>query len=324
MSRITLSPEDILRARAHIRNCVRVTPVMGSDDINEVLGLEAFFKCEHLQETGSFKLRGASHAISLLPDGCPGVATHSSGNHGAALARAARSRNFQAHVVMPDNAVPSKVEAVRRHGGQVHFCPPTQTAREAGLAELINQGFEPIPPYDDERIIAGQGSCALELMEQVPDLDGIVAPIGGGGLISGTALAALSASSPPRVFGVEPAGADDTFRSLQAGHQVSDHNPRTMADGLRALVGERNLAIISEHVETVVTISETQILDAMTLIWSSLKQVVEPSGAVSLAGIMAQPQRFAGMRLGIVLSGGNLDIAALLKPIKRTYIREQA
>ena len=313
MSIITLSPEDILRARERIRNRVRQTPVMGADDINDLLGVELSFKCEHLQETGSFKLRGASHAISLLREDCPGVATHSSGNHGAALARAARSRNLEAHVVMPDNAVTSKIEAVRRYGGQVHFCQPTQAAREAGLAELIDQGFEAVPPYDDERIIAGQGSCALELMEQVPDLDAIIAPIGGGGLISGTALAARSAPNSPRVYGVEPAGADDTYRSLKAGRRVSDHDPHTMADGLRALVGERNLSIIASDVLEVFTVPESRILEAMTLIWTRLKQVVEPSGAVALAGVMNRPERFADMRLGIILSGGNLDIRPMLE-----------
>jgi threonine dehydratase len=204
MIEITMTPDDVVRARVRIRERIRLTPVMTSDDINELLGLEAFFKCEHLQWTGSFKLRGAMNAVDLLPDDCAGVATHSSGNHGAALARAALKRGFQCHVVMPDNAVSSKVDAVRQSDGQVHFCAPTQAAREVGLAALVEQGFVPIPPYDDERIIAGQGSCALELMEQVPDLDAIVAPIGGGGLISGIALAVQSAPRPPRVYGVEP------------------------------------------------------------------------------------------------------------------------
>ncbi len=313
---ITTTPDDVVHARERIRDRIRLTPVMTSDDINELLGIEVFFKFEHLQETGSFKLRGATHAVSLLSDDCPGVATHSSGNHGAALARAARTRGFQCHVVMPDSAVFSKVDAVRRHGGQVHSCAPTQSAREAGLDRLTEQGYAPIPPYDDERIIAGQGSCALELMEQVPDLDALVAPIGGGGLISGLALAVQSAPRPPRVYGVEPAGADDTARSLKAGQRVSDHDPRTMADGLRALVGQRNLAIIERDVLEVFTVSEARILEAMHLIWTHLKQVVEPSGAVALAGVVNRPERFAGMRLGVVLSGGNLDVEGMLKNLE--------
>lgn len=315
-----LRPGDVIVARERIKDRLDTTPVMRSDAIDERLGLAAFFKCEQLQGTGSFKLRGATHAVSLLPSDCPGVATHSSGNHGAALARAAGARGLAAHVVMPDNAVSAKVEAVRRYGGRVHFCAPNQAAREAGLARLIEQGFAPVPPYDDDRIIAGQGSCALELIEQVPDLDLILAPVGGGGLLAGTALAVLNSAHPPRVVGVEPAGADDTVRSLAAGEQVTDHHPQTIADGLRALVGQRNLELIRRHVAAVITVDETEIIDAMKLLWSELKQVIEPSGAVSLAGLVklaSAPDRpLAGQRVGVILSGGNLDINPMLETLR--------
>lgn len=307
-----LTPDDVARARERIRSMIRTTPVMTSDALDEMTGARLFFKCEHLQTTGSFKLRGASHAVALLSDDCPGVATHSSGNHGAALARAATLRGFRAEIVVPEGAVASKVDNIRRHGGRVQFCEPTQAGREAALVRLVEQGFEPVPPYDDDRIIAGQGSAALELMEQVAGLDAIVVPVGGGGLVSGTALAARSVNRPPRVFGVEPAGADDTARSLALGHRVEDHHPETIADGLRALVGERNLALIARHVEAVDTVSEARIREAVEQIWSHLKQTAEPSGAVALAGVLAQAERFAGQRVGVMISGGNLDVAACL------------
>lgn len=292
---------------------IRTTPVMTSDLLDELTGARLLFKCEHLQTTGSFKLRGASHAVSQLPDDCPGVATHSSGNHGAALARAAALRGFRAEIVVPEGAVACKVDNIRRHGGNIHFCEPTQAGREAALARLVEQGFEPVVPYDDDRIIAGQGSAGLELFEQVSDLDVIVAPVGGGGLVSGIALAALTRGERrPRVIGVEPLGADDVLRSLDAGRRVDDHHPDTIADGLRALVGERNLALIRDHVEAVLPVSEAQIVTAMASIWQHLKQVAEPSGAVALAGVLAHAGRFRNQRVGIVISGGNLDVAALL------------
>lgn len=315
MTRVTLQADDVVRARQRLRGKILQTPVLRSDEIDLALGLQVFFKCENLQKTGSFKLRGASHAVSLLPDDCPGVATHSSGNHGAALACAARDRGWVAHVVMPENAVRSKIAAVRRFGGQVHLCAPTQAAREAGLAQLIEQGLAAVPPYDDERIIAGQGSCALELMEQVPGLDALFAPIGGGGLIAGTALAAQTGQPCPVVIGAEPRGADDTWRSLQQGERVQSHQPRTIADGLRALVGERNLAIIREQVDTVIRVDEAAIAEAMSLLWQSLKQVIEPSGAVALAGLQADARRWQGKRVGVILSGGNLDVAPMISQL---------
>lgn len=310
------NPPDPYRALERIHTLVRATPVISDARLNAELGMELHFKCEHLQETGSFKLRGASHAVSRLPSDCPGVATHSSGNHGAALARAAARQGLAAHVVMPENAVRTKVEAVRAQGGEVHFCTPTQADREAGLAQLVEQGLIPIPPYDHDDVIAGQGTCAVELLTQVPGLEMIVAPIGGGGLISGTALAARGHGRPVRVIGAEPAGADDTWRSLHHGARVRDHHPDTMADGLRALVGERTLPIIRSHVEVVIRVSEAGIVEAMRWIYGQLKQVVEPSGAVALAAILADPDRFAGRRVGVILSGGNLDVDALLAPLR--------
>ena len=303
---------DVDAALARIADRIRRTPVMSSTTLDAETGLELVFKCEHLQHTGSFKFRGASHAVSRLPADCPGVATHSSGNHGAALAAAARSRGFSADIVMPDNAVQCKIDAVRSHGGRIHFCAPTQTAREAGLQALIDQGRVAIPPYDHDDVIAGQGTVALEFMAQVPALDCIVAPIGGGGLLSGITLAAAHHAPGLEVIGAEPAGADDAARSLQAGQRVSTHVPNTIADGLRALIGVRNFGILSTHRVSILTVDETSILAAMGLLWQHLKQVVEPSGAVPLAAVLAHRERFRGRRVGIVLSGGNLDVAPLL------------
>lgn len=306
---------DPYRALERIRARVRRTPVIRDDRLDAETGAQLHFKCEHLQDTGSFKLRGASHAVSRLPPDCPGVATHSSGNHGAALALAARRRGLAAHVVMPEDAVRSKVAAVRAYGGTVHFCTPTQAAREAGLAGLVETGLAAVPPYDHDDVIAGQGTLAVELLADIPDLDLLVAPVGGGGLLSGMALAACSHSRPVGIIGAEPAGADDTWRSLRLGARVTDHHPETMADGLRALVAERTLTIIGEHVDEVIRVEEAGILAAMTRIYACLKQVVEPSGAVALAAVLAAPERFAGRRVGVVLSGGNLDVDALLAPL---------
>lgn len=285
---------------------------MRSDALDAETGIELSFKCEHLQHTGSFKFRGASHAVSRLPADCPGVVTHSSGNHGAALAAAARARGFSADIVMPENAVRSKIEAVRALGGTVHFCAPNQAAREAGLQVLVERGMMPVPPYDHDDVIAGQGTVALEMIAQAPRLDCIVAPIGGGGLLSGITLAAARHAPRLEVIGAEPAGADDAARSLAAGRRVDRHAPDTIADGLRALIGVRNFDILQRHRVPVLTVSEHQIRDAMMLLWHHLKQVIEPSGAVPLAAVLAHRQRFAGRRVGIVLSGGNLDVEPLI------------
>lgn len=300
------------QAAARLRGIVRRTPILTEPALNRLLGCELFFKAEHLQHTGSFKFRGASNAVTQLDDGVRGVATHSSGNHGAALAAAARTRGLRAEVVMPENAVRTKVEAVQANGGRVHFCAPTQAAREAGLAAWVDRGYVAIPPYDHDDIIAGQGTLALEMLEQVDDLDCIVAPLGGGGMLAGIARAVAERRAPVSVLGAEPGGANDAARSLAAGQRVEDHTPRTIADGLRALIGERNLAILLQEKVPVLTVSEDGIRAAMALLWRALKQVIEPSGAVALAAVAAHPDRFAGQRVGIVLSGGNLDIDALL------------
>lgn len=304
------TPNDVFKAHQRIQSLIERTPVMRSETLNRVCDAQIFFKCEQLQKTGSFKFRGASHAVSYVDPQCQGVATHSSGNHGAALALAAQLKGLQAQVVMPQGAIVEKARAVTRYGGVVEYCEPTQQAREAGLAQWVDKGWLAIPPYEHPHIIAGQGTCGLELMEQVPDLDFIVSPIGGGGLISGLTLAtqAMERASAPKVIGIEPQGADDTHRSLHAGHRVTDHQPKTCADGLRALVGEMNLEIITAHVHDVWCVSEDQITEAMVWLWQNLKQVVEPSGAVALAGVMAHPERFLGKRVGVILSGGNMDL----------------
>jgi threonine dehydratase len=244
------------------------------------------------------------------------VATHSSGNHGAALAAAAAARGFSADIVMPDGSVSDKVEAVRAYGGNVHFCAPTQAAREAGLAKLVDAGSVPIPPYDHDDVIAGQGTCAVELLAQEPGIDDIIAPIGGGGLLAGLTLAAARLAPHVRLTGGEPAGADDAARSLAAGRRVTDHRPETIADGLRALIGERTFAILREHRIEVLTVSEQRIVEAMRLVWRHLKQVIEPSCAVPLAVAMANRERFAGRRVGVVLTGGNVALDRVLSPLE--------
>ncbi|MCA1777841.1 MAG: threonine/serine dehydratase [Xanthomonadaceae bacterium] len=307
------TPADALDA---IAGRIARTPVMTSTTLNRLTGLDLVFKCEQLQKTGSFKFRGASYAVSRLPHDCPGVATHSSGNHGAALAAAAALRGFSADVVMPENAVEAKIEAVRAYGGRVHLCKPTQADRENGLNELIERGLAAIPPYDHDDIIAGQGTVAVELLAQRPDLDCLVAPIGGGGLLAGMTLAVGQHRPGLRVIGAEPSGADDAARSRTAGRRVAEHHPETLADGLRALIGVRNFAIIQANDIPILTVTEQQIIDAMALVWRHLKQLVEPSGAVPLAAVLAHPESFRGVCTGIVLSGGNLDIRQLLSSLE--------
>ncbi len=301
--------QDIVAAKERIAGQVRNTRVVRDVELNKVLGCDAWLKCENLQETGAFKLRGATNAILCLRERGTrdDVATHSSGNHGAALARAAQSDGRNAHIVMPRNSVASKIEAVRRYGGKVVFCESSQQAREAGLAKLVAQGMIPIPPYDHRDIIAGQGTAALEFLEQRADLDILITPVGGGGLISGSAIVVRHLYPDMTVFAAEPCGAADTAASFRQGVRVFSWQPDTIADGLRALIGEITFPIIREYVDDVLTVSEAGIVRGMELVWQYTRMIIEPSSATVIAAIREHPDSFAGKRVGIILSGGNID-----------------
>jgi len=304
---------DIILAKQRINGEIRTTPVLSSPQLNAELGCELWLKCENLQHTGAFKFRGASNAIALLDEeGRPGdVATHSSGNHGAALALAATTHGRRAWIVMPENSVRTKVEAVRRNGGEVVFCAANQQAREEGLADLIAQGCIPVPPYDHAHIICGQGTTVIEMAEHIPGLEIVLAPVGGGGLISGSAIAARALIPDVRVLGAEPEGAADTALSLSRGKRV-DHFPvDTIADGLRAIVGVLNFEIIQDNVEKVITVSEAGIVEAMALVWLHFRMLIEPSSATVVAAILASPKDFSGCRVGAIISGGNVDLENL-------------
>lgn len=305
--------QAVEQAAARIRPFIRQTPVLSDSALNERLGCELFLKCENLQGGGSFKLRGASNAVARLREQqiSGDVATHSSGNHGAALALAARLDGRRAHVVMPDNASPFKVSAVREQGGKVYFCAANQAARENGLNELLEAGHHAIPPYDHADIIAGQGTACLELVQQIQDIEIVVSPVGGGGLISGTAL--VASHQGVTTLGAEPSGAADTADSLAQGKRVDNAKADTIADGLRALVGVRNFVLIQELVEAVITVSEDEIRLAMVDIWRHFRLLAEPSSAVVLAAIQQQPQRFSGKRVAAIISGGNITPAQWIK-----------
>ena len=304
----------IVAARVRIAAHVHRTPVMASRSLDAAAGARLFFKCENFQKVGAFKARGATNAVfSLSGDAAErGVVTHSSGNHGAALAYAATRRGMHAYVVMPDNAPRIKIENVRGFGATIRFCPPTPQARAAACDEVQREtGATLIHPFDDARVIAGQGTAALELLEDVPDLDIVIAPVGGGGLLSGTAIAAKGTRAGVRVLGAEPAHADDAKRSLASG-RVEPVNPATtIADGLRTPLCERTLAAIRANVDAIGLASEEGIVAAMRLIWEKMKIVIEPSSAVPLAAILERTLDVAGARVGVILSGGNVDLDAL-------------
>ncbi len=306
--------DQIRDAAARIAPHARVTPVLRSAALDALSGAELHFKGEHLQRGGAFKFRGACNAVWALSDeqAAHGVVTHSSGNHGNALALAAATRGIAAHVVVPEGAVRAKVEAIERAGAILHRCAPNQAAREAMCAEVQRAtGALLIHPYADTRVMAGQGTVALELLQQAPNLDALITPVGGGGLASGVAIAAHALKPELALFGAEPLGADDAARSLAQGERVTTVVPDTVCDGLRALVGERNLDALRLHRVELVTVSDAETIAAMQWLWTELKQVVEVSSATVLAAILKQPQHFAGKRVGVVLTGGNVDLQAL-------------
>lgn len=306
--------DDVRNAVERIHPYAHVTPVLTSEAINRISGASVFFKCENFQKVGAFKFRGAVNAIfSLSEDAVArGVATHSSGNHAAAVSLAASLRNATATVVMPENANATKRAAVEGYGGKVVLCEPSQKSREKTLAGILTEtGASFIPPFDDHLVIAGQGTAALELLNQASNLDAILAPVGGGGLLAGTALAASGISPGIRVFGAEPRAADDAYRSLRAGRIQSLKSTNTIADGLRTTVGELTFPIIREHAEDILCVTESEIISAMRLVWERMKIVIEPSAAVPVAALLKSPELFAGKRVGVILSGGNVDLDSL-------------
>lgn len=304
--------DDIQQAAARIQPYAHRTPVFTCESLDHMAGARLFFKCENFQKAGAFKFRGACNAVFSLSaaDAQRGVATHSSGNHGAAVALAARLRGIPAHIVMPNNVNQTKRLAVDAYGGKITWCEPTQKDRELTLEQVVSQtGATFIPPYNDPLVIAGQGTAALELLQEVPDLDLVLAPVGGGGLISGTALTAAALSPTIRVIAAEPAAADDAYRSLNAGTIQPSINPQTIADGLRTSLGDLTFAVIQKHVEQIVTVSEAAIVHAMRQVWERMKLIIEPSAAVPVAAVLdATVMEASGKRVGIVLSGGNVDL----------------
>lgn len=311
---MTLTLADVRAAHTRINDRIHRTPVMTSGELDTKAGARLFFKCENLQKIGAFKARGATNAVALLSDeeARRGVVTHSSGNHAAALARAAKLRGIPAYIVMPSNSPQAKLASVRRFGAEIILCEPTIAARESTAKSVVERtGAAFIHPYNDERVMAGQGTTALELLEDVPDLTDILCPVGGGGLLSGVSVTIKSVNPEIRVLGIEPAGADDAARSLAAGRIIPSTSPNTIADGLRSSLGELTFAEIQQHVDGIVTVSETEIINAMRTIWEVLKIVVEPSGAVGYAALVDGQLDLTGRRVGIILTGGNLDLDTL-------------
>ena len=306
--------DDMLVARARIAPHIHRTPVLTSRFLNELTGAELFFKCENLQKAGAFKARGASNAVFGLSDdqAARGVATHSSGNHGTCLSYAAGRRGIPCTVVMPRTAPQAKKDAVRGYGGRVVECEPSTSSREAVFAEVVAAtGAEFVHPYNDWRVIAGQATCSAELIEQVEGLDAVVAPIGGGGMISGTCLTLSNLAPGVKIYAAEPEQADDAYRSFKAGHIIADDAPETVADGLKVPLKELTWHFVKSHVTDILTASEEEIVEAMKLIWKRMKIVMEPSSAVPLATILKNPETFAGKRVGIIITGGNVDLDRL-------------
>lgn len=311
---ISVDLNSVREAHRRIEAAIRCTPVLTSRLLNDIAGSRLFFKCENFQKTGAFKFRGATNAVLSLSEEeqLNGVATHSSGNHGASLSRAAQLLGISAHIVMPDNAPEVKQKAVRGYGGKIHFCEPSLHARQAVLDDVVAEyGCAFIPPYDDNSIIAGQGTVALEIFRQVSAADVVITPVGGGGLLAGVALTMRALSHSTVIYGAEPKGADDAYRSFKSGVRVTEHRPNTIADGLLTTLGELNFEIIQKTVDDILCVSEESIVAAMRLIWIRMKLIVEPSAAVPLAAVLTNKPLFSGKQVVIVLSGGNVDLDKL-------------
>jgi threonine dehydratase len=318
---IEIDPADIRAAASRLAPWIHQTPILTSRAVDERAGATVLFKCENFQRAGAFKFRGAMNAVLQLSDAerSAGVVTHSSGNHGQALALAGQLTGVPVCVVMPRTAPAIKVAATRSYGARIVLCEPTMAARQAGAKELIaRHGYTLIHPFDDWRIIAGQGTLGLEFHAQSRPLDMVICPVGGGGLISGTALAVHGEAPACRVIGVEPETADDARRSLAAGAVMPGTDPATIADGLRGSLCRRTFAVIRRHVETIVTVSEMEIVEAMRFVWERLKIVIEPSSAVAVAAALSGKLPLAGLRVGIVVSGGNVELDALFEALKDT------
>jgi len=302
---------DIEAAYRKIKPYVHKTPVLRSSALNKIFGSELYFKCENFQKVGAFKFRGAINAVLSLKDDevARGLITHSSGNHAAALSLAAGIRGVKAYIVMPSNSPAVKKKAVAGYGAEIRFCEPNLKARVDTATEIINEtGAVFIHAYDNFDVICGQGSAGLELVNEYPDLDIVIGPVGGGGLMSGTAIAVKGEKPGIRVFGAEPLGADDAYRSIKSGVYVSDHVPDTIADGLLTTLSKRTFAILSEMLDDIFTVSDESIINSMRLLWERMKIIVEPSSAVSLAVIGENPEVFKNRKVGIILSGGNVDL----------------
>ena len=314
MSLKTPELKDIISAHDRIKPFVHNTPVLTSQSINEILGVSLFLKCENLQKVGAFKFRGATNAVRLLSktDAQKGVATHSSGNHAAALALAAKQLGVPAYIVMPKNAPEIKKKAVAGYGAKITFCEPTLEAREVTLKKVQEEtGATFIHPYDNFDVISGQGTAAKELLEEISDLEIVIAPIGGGGLMSGTAISCKSINPKIKIYGAEPELANDAYQSFKKGELILAGPPKTIADGLLTSLSSLTFKIIQNNVDDIFTVSEDSIIKAMRMIWERMKIIIEPSSAVPIAAIMNKPSLFKGKKVGLIVSGGNVDLGML-------------
>jgi threonine dehydratase len=305
---------DIVDAYERIKQYVHKTPVLSSAQLNGIFGTEIYFKCENFQKVGAFKFRGASNAVLSLSSKEleRGVITHSSGNHAAAVALAARMRGAKAYIVMPSNSPAVKKMAVAGYGADISYCEPKLRAREETADKIIQEtGATFIHAYDNFNVICGQGTAALELLDEYPGLDAVIGPVGGGGLMSGTATAVKGLKKEMLVYGAEPQGADDAYRSLKSGRRIPDHNPDTIADGLLTTLSERTFAILNDRLDDIFRVKEESIIKCMRLVWERMKIIIEPSSAVSLAVIYENPGLFSKRKTGVILSGGNVDLENL-------------